>query len=162
MHPSEGKETSRTNLSKAFDCLPHDLIIAKLNSGGFNLSAIKLIDSYLTKRKQRAKINQLYSSWKVGVPQGSILGPILFHTFLSDLFLIVYDIDFTNDKAIYKEHENIDDLTVSLQDASARLFELLKNKFMTLLSQWKMTKHLVMMDYQKSFMKYFGKMSKFH
>ena len=89
------------------------MIIAKLNSGNFNLSGIKLIDSYLSylKRKQRIKTNQLYSSWKdifFGVPRGSISGPILFNIFLSDLLLIVYDINFGNDKAIYIERESID------------------------------------------------------
>ena len=74
-----------TNHSKVFDCLPHDLIIAKLNSYGFNATALNLI--HLTKRKQRTKINQSYSSWEdilFGVPQSSILGPILFNMFLSD------------------------------------------------------------------------------
>ena len=73
-----------TDLSKAFDCLPQDLIIVKLNSYGFNLTALNLIHDYLTKRKQRTKINHLYSSWEdilFGVPQGSILGPILFNKF---------------------------------------------------------------------------------
>ena len=46
-----------TELSEAFDCLPHDLIIAKWNSDGFNLTALGLIHDYLTKRKQRTKIN---------------------------------------------------------------------------------------------------------
>ena len=76
-----------TDLSKAFDCLPHDLIIAKLNSYGFNLTALNLIHNYLTKRKQRTKINHSYSVWEAilfRVPQGSILGPILFNIFLSD------------------------------------------------------------------------------
>ena len=62
------------DLSKAFDCLPHELIIAKLNSYGFNLTALNLIHNYLTKRKQRTKINYSYSSWEdilFGVPQGS-------------------------------------------------------------------------------------------
>ena len=52
-----------TDLSKAFDCLLHDLIIAKLNAYGFSLSASKLIHNYLSHRKQRTKINSSYSSW---------------------------------------------------------------------------------------------------
>ena len=112
-----------------FDCFPHDLIIAKLNSYGFDLRALNLIHNYLTKRKQGTKINQSYGSLEVilfGVPRGSILGPILFDIFLSDLFLIVDDIDIANyadDNTIYKEHENIDDLITSLQDAAAKLFK---------------------------------------
>ena len=54
--------TLLTDLSKAFNCLPHDLIIAKSNSYGFNLTTLNLIHNYLTKRKQRTKINQSYSS----------------------------------------------------------------------------------------------------
>ena len=53
-----------TILSKAFDCLPHDLIIAKLNAYGFSSSAPRLIQSDLSKRKPRTKINTAYSSWK--------------------------------------------------------------------------------------------------
>ena len=52
------------HLSKAFDCLPHDLIIAKLNAYGFSSSAPRLIQSDLSKRKPRTKINTAYSSWK--------------------------------------------------------------------------------------------------
>ena len=65
-----------TDLSKAFDCLPHELFIAKLDAYGFDKSSLKLIQSYLSNRKQIVKINDKYSSWSeilFGVPQGSIL-----------------------------------------------------------------------------------------
>ena len=54
--------TLLTDLSKAFDCLTHNLIIAKLNAYGFSLSAARLMKSYLSNRKQRTKINTAYSS----------------------------------------------------------------------------------------------------
>ena len=53
-----------TDVSKAYDCLSHELIIAKLNVYGFSLPALKLMQRYLSERKQRAKINQAYSSWE--------------------------------------------------------------------------------------------------
>ena len=77
-----------TDLFKAFDCLPHDLIVAKLHAYGFSIDSLKLIDSYLTERKKRVKINDQFSSWLdivVGVSQGSILGPLLFNIFLCDM-----------------------------------------------------------------------------
>ena len=64
-----------TNLSKAFDCLSHNLLIAKLNAFGPDLALLNILKDYLTNRKQKAKVNSFYSSWEnilSGVPQGSI------------------------------------------------------------------------------------------
>ena len=78
-----------TDLCKAFDCIPHDPIIAKLEAYGFHIDTLKLIHDNLSNRKQRVKVNDTYSSWKgmfYAIPQGSIIGPLLFNIHLCDLF----------------------------------------------------------------------------
>lgn len=70
-----------TDLSKAFDCLPHTLLLAKLKAYGLGDSVIKLLESYLTNRKQFVCLGSFTSvllDILKGVPQGSILGPLLF------------------------------------------------------------------------------------
>ena len=88
-----------TDLSKAFDCLSHDLLIAKLNAYGFSIDSLRLVQDYLTNRKQRTRITSAYSSWVeilFRVPQGSTLGSLLFNIFLCDLFFITDDVDFVS------------------------------------------------------------------
>ena len=53
-----------TDLSKAFDCLSHDLLLAKLEAYGFDYMSVKLLHSYLTDRRQRVRINSNYSTWE--------------------------------------------------------------------------------------------------
>lgn len=66
------------DLSKAFDCLPHEILLDKLSAYGVSNHSVSLLKSYLTNRKQQIKISSILSSWAdihKGVPQGSILGP---------------------------------------------------------------------------------------
>ena len=80
------------DLSKAFDCISHDLIIAKLAAYGLDDTALQLIFSYLKNRKQCVRINNTYSNFEniiTGVPQGSIVGPLLFDFSINDLFFFI-------------------------------------------------------------------------
>ena len=79
-----------TDLPKAFDCLNHSLLLAKLNAYGFEKSALSFIYDYLKERKQRTKINNSYSVWAniiYGAPQVSTLGLLLFNLFINVIFL---------------------------------------------------------------------------
>ena len=95
------------DLSKAFDCIPHDLLIVKLHAYGFNKKALFLLYSYLKRREQSVKINDTESFFQIPlsrVPQGSILGSIVFNLFINDLFFFNKEAElanFADDNTIY-------------------------------------------------------------
>ena len=87
------------DLSKAFDYIPYNLLIAKLHAGGFSEKTVTFIYSYFKRRKQNVKVENFYSDFLTlssGVPQGSVLGPIPFNLFLDDLLATLKMSEFYN------------------------------------------------------------------
>ena len=100
------------DLSKAFDCLQHDLVLAKLNTYGFDYKSLKLISSFLSNRKYRTKISSSFSEWKhllIGVPQGFVLGPLLFNIYIRYLFFFMSEpnvANYADDTTLYACKKN--------------------------------------------------------
>ena len=114
------------DLSKAFDCLPHEILLSKLSAYGLTDEAVLLLRSYLSGRKQRIKLNNTASSSSEimkGVPQGSILCPLLFIVFINDIY------NYADDNTISFSSPDFDSLIQVLQKESLTLINCLRYSY---------------------------------
>ena len=108
------------DLSKAFDSLPHSLLISKLRAYGLDNSSCAFLQNYLTGRFQRVKVGDELSCWELnrhGVPQGSVLGPLCFNVFLNDLSYFISRVSlnaYADDQQLYGADSDHEALYASL------------------------------------------------
>ena len=127
-----------TDLSKAFDCIDHELIIAKLNANGFNNSSLTFIYSYLSERKQKTKATSSFSCWAeilFGVHLGSILGLLLFKAYICDLFFEVRDLEypsFADDTTTFSCLPEMVHILEKLQKGIQSMFDWFSENFLKL------------------------------
>ena len=119
------------NFSKAFDSVPHRRLLLKLERYGIDSPLLNWFQSFLIGRSQRVVLRGSHSSWtqvKSGVPQGTILGPILFIMYVDDISTGVSSTVklYADDTKLYREIENIPDDTHVLQSDLFRLTEWCK------------------------------------
>ena len=120
------------DLSKAFDCIPHELLIAKMHANGFDLISLIFFNSYLKNHKQSVKINNTCSIFQIplcGVPQGSILGPILLNIFINEQLMSTKDSklhNFAGDNTITSSSGIISKLIKDLQSEANKATDWFK------------------------------------
>ena len=126
------------DLSKAFDTINHKLPIARLYAYGFSTNALEVLLSYLQNTWQRFKINTNSSSWTQllqGVPQGSVLGPILFNIYINDIFFALKGVDicnFADDTSPYVCDSNLKSVLETLEHNSELTIAWFETNYMKL------------------------------
>jgi hypothetical protein len=145
------------DLQKAFDCVNHDILLAKLNFYGVSGKANKLLESYIRNRYQRVKLrdkffNHLTSEWEPvrhGVPQGSVLGPLLFLIYINDLPHTINDLA---DTVLFA-----DDTSIIISNPDLQEFKYNTSRALQELNKW-FCSNLLSLSFDKShFLQFFVK-----
>ncbi len=132
LYQSKSCRTLLMDLSKAFDCILHDLLIAKLQAYGMEENASTFMNSYLRNRQQRVKIQGHNSEWlnlSKGVPQGSISGPTVFNFFVNDFYWLFIEellANYAGDNSLCVIREQLLDVKYALEaetEKAIRWFE---------------------------------------
>ena len=125
------------DLSKAFDSLPHGLLIAKLYAYGVSRESCLLIMNYLKNRKQAVKLGNIRSEWldlKTGVPQGSLMGPLLFNIFINDFIYNLKNVcdvyNYADDNTLSYSNKDLNVVKSQLEKASEQATKWFKYNYM--------------------------------
>ena len=125
-----------TDLSEAFDGILHDLLIAKFATYGFDYQSLRIIESFLSNRQQRTKINNSLSRYSEiihVVPQGSILDPLLFNIYICDIFFDIIECDiasYADNNTPYNFDFNLDNVISNLEKSTNSLLNWFRENHM--------------------------------
>ena len=126
------------DLRKAFDTVDTQILLKKLEKYGIRNKSLDIIRSYLHQRKQCVIINGYKSNFRdvrIGVPQGSILGPTLFSLYINDLPKISPDMTcllYADDTAIIMKHKSVDNLQNTVDQVMPKLARWLAANYLSL------------------------------